>query len=173
MSSYAPVPVSATLDGVDMKFDVCVVMDILPPGICLGPQGLKCYNINRQEPTGEARIAERALFVVSFVIPEAAPIPLRGLADTGSGVSILTFSAFNKIEVKTGAVLRPYRVELYDANGKTIGTYGMVERVRCLLSGNRTNFLVVDDAMGVKSIKSMWNHTHSHVGDSDSAQKVV
>ena len=36
LSSYAPVPVNATLDGVDMKFDACVVMDMLPPGICLG-----------------------------------------------------------------------------------------------------------------------------------------
>ena len=51
MSSYAPVPVSATLDGVDMRFDACVVMDI-----CLGPQELKCYLFSRQEPTGEARI---------------------------------------------------------------------------------------------------------------------
>ena len=50
LSSYAPVPVNAALDGVDMRFDACVVMDMFPPGTCLGPQKLKCYNINRQEP---------------------------------------------------------------------------------------------------------------------------
>ena len=84
-------------------------MDLFPPGVCLGPQELKCYNINRHEPTGEARIDENASLVVSFMIPEAAPIPLRGLVDTGSGVSILSFSASNRIAVQTSAVRRPYR----------------------------------------------------------------
>ena len=32
LSSYAPVSVSASLDGVDMKLDACVVMDKFPPG---------------------------------------------------------------------------------------------------------------------------------------------
>ena len=91
---------------------------VFPPGLCLGPQELKCYNINHQEPTGEARIDERASLVVSFVVPHAAPIPLRGLVDTGSGVSLLTFSAFNRIVVRTGAVLKPYQIDLYAANGR-------------------------------------------------------
>ena len=149
LSSYAPVPVSATLYGVDMKFDTCVVMDMFPPVICLGPQELKCFNISREVPTGEARIDERASLVVSFVIPEDPPIPLRVLVDTGSGVSILTSSAFNKIAVQTGAVLCPYRDELYAANGKTIRTYGMVKPVRFQLGGYEltTNFVVLNDAM--------------------------
>ena len=95
LTTYSPVPICATMDGVDVKFEACVVVDVFPPGICLGPQELKCYNINHQESTGEARIDERASLVVSFVVPHAAPIPLRGLVDTGSGVSILTFSAFS------------------------------------------------------------------------------
>ena len=110
LSSYAPVPVNAALD--DMRFDACVVMDMFPPGRCLGPQELKGYNISRQEPSGEARIDERASLVVSFVVQEAAPIPLRGLVDTGLGVSLLTFSAFNRKAVQTGAVLHPYRIDL-------------------------------------------------------------
>ena len=117
LTSYAPVSVIATLDSVDMRFDACVVMDMFPPCICLGPQELKCYNINRQKATGEATNDERASLVVSFVVPEAATIPLRGLVDTGSGVSISTFSAFNRIAVQTGAVLHPYRIDLYAANG--------------------------------------------------------
>ena len=88
------------MDGVDVKFEACVVVDVFPPGLCLGPQELKCYNINHQEPTGEARIDERVSLVVSFVVPHAAPIPLRDLVDTGSGVSILTFSAFNRVAAK-------------------------------------------------------------------------
>ena len=98
------------MDGVDVMFEACVVVDVFPPGICLGPQELKCYNINHQEPTSEARIDERASLVVSFVVPQAAPIPLRGLVDTGSGVSILTFSAFNRVAARTGTVLKHTRL---------------------------------------------------------------
>ena len=88
-------------------------------------QELKCFNINYQEPTGETRIDDSASLVVSFIVPNAAPILLRGLIDTGSGVSILTFSAFNRVAVQTGAVLMPYQIELYAANDKTIKTFGM------------------------------------------------
>ena len=72
--------------------------------------------------------------------------------NTGSGVSILTFSGSNRIAVHTGAVLRPYRIDLYAANGKTIKTLGMVGRVRFQLGGYelQTNFVIEDDAMGVE-----------------------
>ena len=143
-------PICATIDGVDVKFEACVVVDVYPPGICLGSQELKCY-ISRQEPTGEERIDEHASLVVSFLVSHAAPIPLRGLVNTGSGVSILTFSAFNRVAVQTGSVLKPYQTDSYAANGKTIKTSGMAERVRFQLGGYEleTNFVVVNDAMGV------------------------
>ena len=202
LSSYASVPVNATLDGVYMRFDACVVIDMFPPGICLGPQELKSYNINREEPTGEARIDERASLVVSFIIPEATPIPLRGLVDTGSGVSILSFSAFNRIAVQTGDVLRPCRIDFYAANGKTIKTFGMMERVRFQLGGYelQTNFVVVDDAMGVEDFllgrnflrtyqvlvdltamrivvrapaKPLRHHAHTQVGNSDTPNPIT
>ena len=145
LSSYASVPVDATLDGVDMRFDKCVVKDLFPPRISIGPQKLKCYIINRQKPTGETRIDERASLVVSFIMPDAAPIPLRGLVDTGSGVSILSFSAFNRIAVQIGAVFCPYKIDLYAANGKTIKTFGIVERVRFQLGGYELQTMGVED----------------------------
>ena len=52
------------MDGVDVMFGACVVVDVFTPGICLGAQELKCYNINHRKPTGEARIDERASLVV-------------------------------------------------------------------------------------------------------------
>ena len=202
LTTYSPVPVCASMDGVDVKFEACVVVDVFPPGICLGPQELKCYNINHQEPTGEARIDERASLVVSFVVPHAAPIPLRGLVDTGSGVSILTFSAFNRVAARTGTVLKPYQVDLYAANGKTIKTYGLAEHIHFQLGGYEleTNFVVVDDAMGVEDfllgrnflrsyqvlvdltsmkivvrapVKPVWHHAHAQVGDTSIATPVV
>ena len=103
LTTYSPMPIRATMDSVDVKFEACVVVDVFLPGICLGPQELKCYNINRQEPTGETRVDERASLVVSFIVPQTAQIPLQGLIDTRCGVSILTFSAFNRVDVQTGA----------------------------------------------------------------------
>ena len=63
---------------------------------------IKCYSISKQEPTGEARIDERASLVVSFAVPNANPIPLRGMVDTGSGVSIMSCSAFNRVALTVG-----------------------------------------------------------------------
>ena len=205
LKTYSPVPVCATMNGVDVKFEACVVVDVFPPGICLGPQELKSYSIDHQEPTGEARIAERASLVVFFVVPHAAPIPLRGLVDTGSGVSILTFSAFNRVAAQTGTVLKLYQVDLYAANGKTIKTYGLAERIIFQLGGYEleTNFVVVDDAMGVEDfllrrnflrsyqdlvdltsmkivvrapVKPVWHHAHAQdaqVGDASLVTPVV
>ena len=202
LTTYSPVPICATMDGVDVKFEACVVVDVFPPGISLGPQELKCYNINHQEPTGEARIDERLSLVVSFVVPQAAPIPLGGLVDTGSGVSILTFSAFNRVAARTGTVLKPYQIDLYAANGKTIKTFGLAEQNRFQLGGYEfeINFVVVDDAMGVEDfllgrnflrsyqvlvdltsmkivvrapVKPVWHHAHAQVGDTSLATPVA
>ena len=105
--AYSPMPVKS-LDGVDMRFEVTVITDAFPPGICMGPQELRCYNIGAQEPTREARIDKLASLVVSSVDPHAALVRLRGLIDSGSGVSILTLSAYNRLAVYTGTILRPY-----------------------------------------------------------------
>ena len=130
-----------------MKFDAGVVVDVFPQRVCLGPHELRCYSISKQEPTGEARFDERASLVVSFAVPNANPIPLRGMVDTGSGVSIVSFSVFNLVALQTGVALQPHRIDLYAANGNTIKTFGIAERVRFQLGGYEleTNFVVVDD----------------------------
>ena len=50
LTLYSPEPICATMDGVDVKFEAeaCVVVDVFPPCICLGPQELKGYSISRQ-----------------------------------------------------------------------------------------------------------------------------
>ena len=158
----------------------------------LGTSRAKMLQHQPPRSTGEARIDERASLVVSFVVPHG--VPLRGLVDTGSGVPILTFSAFNRVAARTGTVLKPYQVDLYAANGKTIKTFGLAERVRFQLGGYEleTNFVVVEDAMGVEDfllgrnfprsyqvlvdltsmkivvrapVKPVWHHAHTQVGD--------
>ena len=203
LTTYSPVPICATMDDVDLKFKDCVVVDVFSPGVCLGPQELKCYNISRQEPTGEARIDERALLADSFVVPHAAPVPLTGLRYTRFGVSILPFSASNHCAVQTGAMLKPYQTDLYAANDKAIKTFEMAERVRFQGGGYEleTNFVVVDDAMGVEDfllgrnflrayqvlvdfdltsmkivvrapVQQVWDHAQTQVGDHNLAVPV-
>ena len=129
-TAYSPVPEHANIDGVDMKFDASVVEDVFPQGVSLGAHELRCYNNSKQEPTCEARIDERASLVVSFTVPDANPIPLRGMVDTGSGVTFMSFSAFNRAALQTGVALQRHQINLYAANGKKINTFGVAERVR-------------------------------------------
>ena len=183
-----------------MKFDANVVVDVFPQGVCLGPHELRCYSISKQEPTGEARIDERASLVVSFAVPNAKPIPLRGMVDTGSGVSIMSFSAFNRVALGTGVALQPYRIDLYAADGKTIKTFEKAERVRFQLGRYEleTNFVVVDDGLedfllgrnflrawnvlvdptAMKIVvraptKPVWHHAHAQTGDETLSSTVV
>ena len=109
-TAYSPVPVHANIDGMDMIFDASVVVDVFPQGDWLGPQEIRCYGISKQEPTGEARIDERASLVVSFAVLDANPIPLRGLFDTASGVSIMTFSAFSRVALQKDVALQSHRI---------------------------------------------------------------
>ena len=103
---------------------------------------------------------------------------------------------------RTGTVLKPYQVDLYAANGKTIKTYGLAERINFQLGGYEleTNFVVVDDAMGVEDfllgrnflrsyqvlvdltsmkivvrapVKPVWHHAHAQVGDASLVTPVV
>ena len=201
-TAYSPVPVHGNIDGVDMKFDASVVVDVFPQGVCLGPHELRCYSISKQEPTGEARIDERASLVVSFAVPDANPIPLRGMVDTGSGVSIMSFSAFNRVALRTGVALQPYRIDSYAANGKTMKTFGIAERVRFQHGGYEleTNFVVVDDAHGLEDFllgrnflraynvlvdltamkivvrapaKPVWHHAHAQTSDETLSSTLV
>ena len=91
---------------------------------------------------------------------------------------------------------------LYAANGKTIKTFGLAEQIRFQLGGYEleTNFVVVDDAMGVEDfllgrnflrsyqvlvdltsmkivvrapVKPVWHHAHAQVGDTSLATPVA
>ena len=168
----------------------------------MGPHELRCYNISKQEPTGEARIDERVSLVVFFAVSDANHIPLRGIVDTGSGVSIMTFTAFNRVSLQTNVLLQPHRIGLYAANGRTIKTFGIAERVRFQLGGyeHETSFVVVDDALGLEEFllgrnflraynvladltsmkivvrapaKPVWHHAHVQTSDETLSSTVV
>ena len=151
VKTIAPVPIAITIDGVDMKFDAIVVLEgHFPQGLYLGRQELRCYNIGVQDAHGEAQIDERASLVVAFETPLQKPTPLFGMIDTGSGVSILSLSAYKKIAPQHELNLSPYDLELFAANGKTITTVGIAEDVSFQLGGHtlKTNFVVIADHIG-------------------------
>ena len=141
------------VDGVDMKFDAIVVLEgYFPQGLYLGRQELRCYNIGIQDTQGEARIDERASLVVAFGNNLQEPIPLYGMIDTGSGVSILSLAAYQKIVSAHSLSLLPYDIQLYAANGKTITTVDIAENVNFKLGGHtlKTNIIVNADHLGAE-----------------------
>ena len=153
VKTISPVPIAINVDGVDMKFDAIVVVEgYLPQGLYLGRQELRCYNIGVQDTQGEASIDERASLVVAFGNNLQEPIPLYGMIDTGSGVSILSLAAYQKIASAHSLSLMPYDIHLYAANGKTITTVGMAENVNFQLGGHslKTNFIVIADHLGAE-----------------------
>ena len=155
VKTIAPVPVAITVDGVDMRFDAIVVLEgHFPQGLYLGRQELRCYSIGVQDAQGEAQIDERASLVVAFGTPLQKPIPLFGMIDTGSGVSILSLSAYKKIASQHMLSLSPYDVELFAANGKNITTVGIAEDVNFQLGGYtlKTNFVVIADHIGSEDL---------------------
>ena len=136
-----------------MKFDAIVVVEgYFPQGLYLGRQDFRCYNIGVQDTQGKARIDERASLVVAFGSNLQEHIPLYGMIDTGSGVSILSLAAYQKIASAHSLSLMPYDVQLYAANGKTITTVGMAENVSFQLGGHtlKTNFIVIADHLGAE-----------------------
>ena len=148
VKTIALVPIAITIDGVDMRFDAIVVLEgHFPQGLYLSRQELRCYNIGVQDAQGEAQIDERASLVVAFGTPIQKPIPLFGMIDTGSGVSILSLNAYKKIASHHELNLSPYDIELFAANGKSIPTVGIAEDVNFQLGGHsmNTNFVVIAD----------------------------
>ena len=151
VKTIAPVPIAINVDGVDMRFDAIVVLEgHFPQGLYLGRQELRCYNIGVQDVHGEAQIDERASLVVAFETQLQSPIPLFGMIDTGSGVSILSLSAYKKIATQHELSLSPYDVKLFAVNGKSITTVGIAEDVSFQQGGYtlKTNFVVIADHIG-------------------------
>ena len=72
------------------------------------------------------------------------------MIDTGSVVSILSLSAYQKIGSTHALRLLPYDVELYAANRKSINTVCIAEDLSIQLGGHtlKTNFVVIADHIG-------------------------
>ena len=88
-----------------------------------------------------------ASLVVAFGSTLQEFIPLYGMIDTGSGVSVLSLTAYQRIASAHSLSLLLYDIQLYAANGKTINTIGIAENVNFQLGGLKTNFIVIADQL--------------------------
>ena len=72
-----------------------------------------------------------------------------------SQVSILALSAYNRLAILTGKMLRPFFVDLYTPNGKANQSFGFAEVVKFHLECYEleTKFVVVDKAASCERIK--------------------
>ena len=74
------------------------------------------------------------------------------MIDTGSGGSIPSLAAYQKVASAHSLSLLPYDIQLYAANGKTITIVGIAENVNFQLGGHtlKTNFIVIVDHLGAE-----------------------
>ena len=87
----------------------------------------------------------------------------------------IDISAYNKLAVHTGTLMRPYGVDQYAANGKIIRTFRLAEHVKFQLRGFEleTN-VVVDDSMAVEDFLLRRNFLRTyHVLVDLTAMKVI
>ena len=151
VKTIAPVPVAINIDGVDMRFHAAVVMEgYFPQGLYLGERELRCYNIGAQDAYGEARIDEHASLSVTFGGRNQQPVLLSGMIDTGSGLSLLSFKAYQKLAAANGLILQQFETPTYAANNGIIRTIGVAENIKFQLGGHelQTTFIVLTDDAG-------------------------
>ena len=91
-----PVSMDMVVDGVHMKTRVAVVLQgQLKEGIVLSRQQLRCWSVReRPESMGTVDIDDNALVELKFPSSEGKDILLRGLIDTGAGLSLMTLEAW-------------------------------------------------------------------------------
>ena len=73
------------------------------------------------------------------------------MVDTGSGLSILSFKAYQKLAAANGLFLKPFETPIYGANGGIIRTAGLAENIKFQLGGHelQTTFIVLTSDSGV------------------------
>ena len=144
----SPVSMDLVLDGVHMKTRVAVVLQgQLKEGVVLGKEQLRCWNIKEfAQAIGTVDLDSNAGVEVEFPIQGEESVMLRGLIDTGAGLSLMSLQAWRCISTPERYPIRNLPIQLVAANGLGIRTYGIVENVELILAGYnlRANFILMD-----------------------------
>ena len=145
VKTIKPVRVAINVDSVDMNIEGHFLQ-----GLYLGRQEVRCCNIGVQDVQSEAWIRERALLVVAFGTTLQERIPLYGLINTGSGVCILSLSAYQKIASSHSLSL--YQTIFSFSLCESINTIGISDRLSFRLGGHtlKISFIVIADHSGAE-----------------------
>ena len=160
-----PVDMDLVLDGVHMRTKVAVVLQgQLKEGVTLGKQQLRCWNVKAMaEDIGVIDVDSDANVELEFPRGQESPVKLRGLLDTGAGLSLMSLSAWKRISTQNRYPIKNLPIQLVAANGLEVRTYGIVEDVELILAGYRlkANFILIDavDDQGLHS----WKNIHEEI----------
>ena len=113
----------------------------------LGKQQLRCWNIRTAaEAIGVVDVDDEANVELEFPQGTEPSVKLRGLLDTGAGLSLMALDAWKRISTQDRYPIRNLPIQLVAANGLSVRTYGIVEDVELILAGYRlkANFILID-----------------------------
>ena len=131
-----------------MKTKVAVVLQgQLKGGVTLGKQQLRCLNIkDMTEAIGVVDVDSDANVELEFPRGQESPVKLRGLLDTGAGLSLMSLNAWKRISTQNRYPIKNLPIQLVAANGLEVRTYGIVEEVELILAGYKlkANFILID-----------------------------
>ena len=98
----SPVDIDLVRDRVHLKTKVAVVLQgQLKGGMTLGKQQLRCWNVRTAaEAIGVVFVDDEANVELEFPQGTEPSVKLRGLLDTGAGLSLMALDAWKKISTQ-------------------------------------------------------------------------
>ena len=89
------------------------------------------------EAIGVVDVDDEANVELEFPQGTEPSVKLRGLLDTGAGLSLMALDAWKRISTQDRYPIRNLPIQLVAANGLSVRTYGIVEDVELILAGYR------------------------------------
>ena len=98
------------------------------------------------EAIGVVDVNNVANVELEFPRGQESPVKLRGLLETGAGLSLMSLSAWRRISTQNRYPIKNLPIQLVAANGLEVRTYGIVEDVELILVGYKlkANFILID-----------------------------
>ncbi len=95
---FGPFDVVLKMDFVEIKTIACVTLDEdLAGQIYLGKNELVLRAVNQGKLPAEAKLEADAVMTIQVSCTDGRLEPLRGMLDTGVGISVMSVSAFRRI----------------------------------------------------------------------------
>ena len=142
---YGPVYVVLKVDFVEIKTIAWVTLDEdLSGQIYLGKNDLVLRAINQGKVPAEAKLEADAAMIIEVGRCDGGSEPLRGMLDTGAGISVMSVSAWRRIGSPT---LSPWTTAIKMANDSPINVFGTTGSLNVRMAGLElcVEFVIVED----------------------------